>query len=126
MSEHNHIGKIIAWKFDDKFNQVPAKYGCTGCDKEFFEIPKTKFSQEHTHTEYVDGCFSCKLGTLQLAVGDANGQMIENNWTNKKWDKELELYRSARKQGIQPDGTTTAKVQQALDASDKTGKAYGK
>ena len=126
MSEHSHVAKIIDWKFDEKFNQVPAKYGCTGCDMEFFEAPKSKFSNEHTHTEYVDGCFSCKLDTIQLSTGDANGNYVRNGWTGKKWDKELALYRSARAQGIQPDGTSTAKIQQALDISDRTGKAYGK
>jgi hypothetical protein len=67
-----------------------------------------------------------RSSNIQMNAGDANGGMVANGWTGKRWDKELELYRSARKQGIQPDGTTTAKVQQALDASDKTGKAYGK
>lgn len=43
----------------------------------------------------------------------------------KKWDKELDLYRSARKQGIQPDGTSTKKIRKALEISDKTGVAYG-
>jgi hypothetical protein len=51
--------------------------------------------------------------------------MVDSGWTGKKWDKELDLYASARKQGIQPDGTSTAKVQQALDISEKTGVAYG-
>lgn len=42
----------------------------------------------------------------------------------KKWDKELDLYRSARAQGIQPDSTRTPDIQRALDASDQSGKAY--
>jgi hypothetical protein len=42
----------------------------------------------------------------------------------KAWDRELAGYRDARAQGIQPDGTTTAKIRQALDYSDKTGTAY--
>ena len=42
----------------------------------------------------------------------------------KKWDKELELYKSARRQGIQPEGTTTDKVEKALKISEFTGKAY--
>lgn len=43
----------------------------------------------------------------------------------KKWDKELDLYESALKQGIQPEGTTTKRVREALDASDAMGSAYG-
>lgn len=46
--------------------------------------------------------------------------------TQKKWDHELDLYRKARKEGIQPDGTTLNKVTQAMKASDKVGAAYGR
>jgi hypothetical protein len=41
------------------------------------------------------------------------------------WQKELDLYASAVGQGIQPDGTTTKAVRQALDISDKAGAGYG-
>lgn len=125
MSEHSHVAKVLSWKLDEKTNHVPAKYGCTGCDMEFFEPPKNQFSKEHTHTEYVDGCFTCKIETLQLATGDANGALVANGWSNKKWDNEMNLYAKARAQGIQPDGTSSAKVRAALDASDKVGVAYG-
>jgi hypothetical protein len=60
-----------------------------------------------------------------MATGDANGDLVQSGWTNKKWDNELKLYRDARAQGIQPEGTSTAKIRKALDVSDKTGHAYG-
>lgn len=44
----------------------------------------------------------------------------------KKWDKELADYRSARRQGIQPDGTTARKVEEAVRLSDAAGAAYGR
>lgn len=44
----------------------------------------------------------------------------------KKWDAELDAYREARRQGIQPDGTTMPKIEAALEASDRAGKAYGR
>lgn len=44
----------------------------------------------------------------------------------KRWDSELHEYREARRQGIQPDGTTKAKVEQAVKASDQAGAAYGR
>jgi hypothetical protein len=50
--------------------------------------------------------------------GDATAQ--------KQWDHELDLYRAARRQGIQPDGTTANKVMAAIKASDAAGAAYGK
>lgn len=43
----------------------------------------------------------------------------------RKWDNELQAYRDARAQGIQPEGTTLPKIRRALDASDKTGKPFG-
>lgn len=46
--------------------------------------------------------------------------------TQKRWDRELARYASARKQGIQPDGTTLRKVIEAEKASDKAGAAYGR
>jgi hypothetical protein len=60
-----------------------------------------------------------------MSTGDANGNLVSNGWTNKKWNSELSLYREARKQGIQPEGTSTAQIRKAMDVSDKTGHAYG-
>jgi uncharacterized protein YdaU (DUF1376 family) len=60
-----------------------------------------------------------------MSTGDANGELVNNGWTNKKWDNELKLYRDARAQGIQPEGTSTAKIRKAMDVSDKTGHAFG-
>ena len=42
----------------------------------------------------------------------------------KKWDKELDAYEAARKQGVQPEGTTLPKIQKAMRISEETGKAY--
>lgn len=50
--------------------------------------------------------------------GDATAQ--------KQWDNELDLYRQARAQGIQPDGTKTNQIMAAIKASDAAGAAYGK
>jgi len=60
-----------------------------------------------------------------MSTGDANGDLVNNGWTNKKWDSELKAYRDARAQGIQPDGTSTAQIQKAVDISNKTGHAFG-
>lgn len=66
-----------------------------------------------------------RASNIQMSAGDASSKMIDAGWTNKKWDNELKLYREARAQGIQPDGTSTAKIRQAIDVSNKTGHAYG-
>lgn len=124
--EHKHTGTVLEWKLDANANYVPKVYGCTDCDQTFDKSPSQGLERtEHTHTTYVEGCFACKAATLQLSTGDANGNLVNNGWSNKKWDNELKLYREARAQGIQPDGTSTAQIRQAIDVSNKTGHAYG-
>lgn len=78
--------------------------------------------RQQTHPEFVEGCFGCKVSTLSLNAGEANSNLT---MSSKKWDKELQAYRDARAQGIQPAGTSMKKVEEAIKISDKTGKAYG-
>lgn len=44
----------------------------------------------------------------------------------KEWDKDLHLYREARRQGVQPEGTTRAKVEDAMRRSNEAGAAFGR
>jgi hypothetical protein len=44
----------------------------------------------------------------------------------KRWDAELGRYYEARREGIQPDGTTMPKVMEAVRLSDEAGAAYGR
>lgn len=47
------------------------------------------------------------------------------DYTNaKKNDAELQAYRDARAQGIQPAGTTMPAIRQAVELSNAVGKAY--
>jgi hypothetical protein len=71
------------------------------------------------HPEYVEGCFGCKIGTLELGTGDASRDIPD-----KKWNSELQAYRDARAQGIQPAGTSMRHIQEAHVASETLGKAY--
>jgi hypothetical protein len=73
---------------------------------------------EH-HPEPIDGCFGCKGLGLQMNTGDATRDI-----SDKKWTSELQAYRDARAQGIQPAGTTMRHVQEAHRASEVLGKAY--
>ena len=73
---------------------------------------------EH-HPVPVDNCFGCKGLSLQMNTGDAKRDIPD-----KKWNSELEAYRSAREQGIQPAGTSMRHIQQAHKASEVLGKAY--
>jgi hypothetical protein len=74
-----------------------------------------------THPEFVEGCFGCKVSTLQMNPGDAAGDKLVSK---KKWDAELNAYSAARAQGIQPDGTSMKKIQAAVKASENMGTAY--
>ena len=73
---------------------------------------------EH-HPTYVEGCFGCKASTLQMSAGDAKRDVPD-----KKWNSELQAYRDARAQGMQPAGTTMRHIQEAHKASEVLGKPY--
>ena len=42
----------------------------------------------------------------------------------KKWNRELDAYADARRQGVQPAGTKLAQVEKAMQISDKVGRAF--
>ena len=73
------------------------------------------------HPEPVEGCFGCKGLSLHMNAGDAAGSKF---MTNKQHNQELDAYKQARAQGIQPAGTSMKKIQQALQASETLGKPY--
>lgn len=73
------------------------------------------------HPEDVEGCFGCKIMGIALGTGDANSQ---KSMSNKKWDAEMNAYSAARAEGIQPAGTTMAKIQDARRASDVLNAPY--
>jgi len=62
-----------------------------------------------------------KASNIQMNSGDAASN---KTMTSKKWDAELQAYRDARKQGIQPAGTSMRKIREAVEISNKTGVAY--
>jgi len=77
--------------------------------------------QERTHPEFVEGCFGCKVMTIELGTGDANSRAV---MPKRKWEGELARYKQARSQGIQPSGTTMDKIIAAEKASENLGRAY--
>ena len=121
MSEHDHRPKVSQWGFNEFQNWVPTLYGCIDCDETFVQLPKAEEKLPHDHPEYVHGCFACKVATLELGTGDANSN---KSMPGKKWDKELSDYRNARRQGIQPAGTSAKAIEDAVKASDNLGSAY--
>jgi len=75
-------------------------------------------TQDHRSWGECARAANLRVAYCGIGGGDATAQ--------KKWDGELSMYRAARAQGIQPDGTTTAKVVKALEMSQATGAAYGR
>jgi len=73
---------------------------------------------EH-HPQPVEGCFGCKGLSIQMNAGDAKRDIPD-----KKWNAELQAYRDARAQGIQPNTTRMQDIQAAYKASEVLGKAY--
>jgi len=122
MSEHQHEAGPINFRINSKGDYAPY-YTCKECgldSEEGFES-EPKGETSHEHIDYVDGCFNCKLLTLQISKGDAGRA---ESMSAKKWDGELEAYRDARRQGIQPAGTTMSAINKAKEASQKLGTAY--
>lgn len=121
----NHVSKVLAWGYELINGDViskPSQYGCTQCA----EVSPVPFDGEdvfvdHTKCGGPDVCFGCKARGLQLNTGDASSNKA---MSNKKWDGELDAYRAARAEGIQPAGTTMEKIQEARRASDAIGAAY--
>lgn len=72
--------------------------------------------QQRTHPEPVEGCFGCKAASIQWGSIDVAGE--------RRHVRRLDLYKSARKQGIQPASTKLSDIRKALDISDRTGSAF--
>jgi hypothetical protein len=76
--------------------------------------------QKLTHPEFVEGCFGCKAGTLRLSFDGKVGEIEKQ----RAWDKELDEYRAAADQGIEPESTKTHDIRAAVRWSEKNGVAY--
>lgn len=74
-----------------------------------------------THPVEVEGCFGCKIGSLQLSVGEARHDGIP---TAKQHDKELGSYYDALRQGVEPISTKQKDIDAAVRLSNDTGVAF--
>ena len=64
------------------------------------------------------------LRSKHLRIAYANSANGQDATKQRRWDEEIGRYRNAVAQGIEPDGTTTAKVRQAEQWSQKNGIAF--
>ena len=116
----SHISRVKEWGFNEHHDFIATLWDCVLCRVES-QVPFKDDEVIINHSECGEDCFGCKAKGLQLNTGDASSQKI---MSNKKWDGELNEYRKARAQGIQPAGTTMAAIQEAYRASEVMGKAY--
>lgn len=68
--------------------------------------------------------FGACMRAKNVRVGYCRSSIGHDLSTQKRWDAELDLYAAAKRQGVQPDGTSTAQIRAALDASEAAGRAY--
>lgn len=61
-------------------------------------------------------CVRAKRLSLNPSLSDTGKQ--------KAWDRELDSYESAIRQGVQPDSTKQASIDKAMRISEETGTAY--
>ena len=127
VSDHDHVSKINTWGYeliDGDVKEHPTSYGCTKCNA----VSPAPFAFKDDifvdHTKCGPDCFGCKARTLQLNAGDAKHAIAMGGVTQKQDDSELEFYRAARKQGVQPESTKRAVVEKALEASEVLNKPY--
>ena len=126
-----HIGKVSKMEYrleDGDVKEYVVEYGCTKCDatspERWADWGVIKPNPDHKQNDIDCLCFGCKAKGLQLATGDAAGNIIASGTTQKKWDKELQLYRDAKAQGVQPGGTSTKAIREAMTASEVLNKPY--
>lgn len=64
-----------------------------------------------------------RAASLRVAFCGAGGLDATRQ---KNWDAELQAYRDARRQGIQPDSTKMPAIRRAERLSQEAGAAYGR
>lgn len=121
MTYCNHISRVKTWGFSENHDFKVTEYDCLLCGLTSPVPFKEEENIDIDHVDCDDDCFGCKVRTLQLNTGDANSSKA---MSNKKWNGELDAYRAARAQGIQPASTSMAHVKAAVEASNAMGKAY--
>jgi len=121
MTYCNHISRVKTWGFSENHDFEVTEYDCLLCGLTSPVPFKEEENIDLDHVDCDDDCFGCKVRTLQLNTGDANSSKV---MSNKKWHGELDAYREARDQGIQPEGTSMDAIQRAVEASEAMGKAY--
>ena len=123
-TSRGHIGKVLKvdyWLEDGNILEKVSLWGCTECEATSPTVWEGygQYSLKVKECEEDCNCFGCKVKTLQMNAGDATRDIPD-----KKWNAELQAYRDARSQGMQPAGTSMRHIQEAHTASETLNKAY--
>ena len=70
------------------------------------------------------GCRYQDCGSYSACLKSKSVSFGANADREKAWNAELNAFSAARKQGIQPAGTSMAKINQAVQLSDMAGVAF--
>lgn len=70
------------------------------------------------------GCLTRDHATYGECLRSAGVRTTFGATPNNTWDKDLNAYKTARDEGLQPDSTNRADVEMAKAFADKTGVAY--
>lgn len=127
VAECDHIHRVAKWGLDESSNYKVDIWDCASCGT-VLDNPRYRTDGEVYHDPSFcedEACFACKIQTLQLSAGEASSSVARTGYTVKKWDSELDAYRNARAQGIQPKTTKLKDIRKAVDISNKTGTAFG-
>lgn len=115
---HSHISKVLEWGFTPEHDFIATLWGCVLCDIKT-EKPFMYEDISIDHTQCDEDCFGCKAKGLQLNTGDTTRDIPD-----KKWTSELQAYRDAKAQGMQPAGTRMKDIEAAHTASEILNKPY--
>jgi len=83
--------------------------------------------EKRTVTNCSASCATKDHATFGACMRAKNLQLNPNladTGKSKRFDGDLQRYRDARKQGIQPAGTSGAQIQKAEEMSQRMGRAY--
>lgn len=69
--------------------------------------------------------FGACIRAKGLRIGYSRSAAGWDATREKAWTKDLDAYSAAKRQGVQPAGTSRRQVEAAMQASDMTGMAYG-
>lgn len=123
-AECDHHGIVHEWGFDKDKNWTAVKFICKKCNEVRDErFPTEKVETVLEHKARCDGsCDTCVTNrhlAMSISTGAANSSGIISH--NRQTEKELDAYRSARKDGIQPASTKMKDIQNAVRASEAIG-----